>query len=67
MDRLVIKKHAKDPTIFEGWDISDKNTSYPEMIAFQIHEDLLRDLISEEAFERLDDGEEIEFRLVEVK
>lgn len=37
-----------------------------ETLAFIIHEDNLRDLVGEDAFIRMDEGEEMLFRLEEV-
>jgi hypothetical protein len=60
---LKISKDKRCPFMYTAYQ-PEKNLG--ETLAFTIHEDNLRDLVSEDAFVRMEDGEEIEFRMEEV-
>lgn len=61
---ITITKDGRDPCEYSAYY---PNHEYGELRAFIIHEDALLSLVGIEAMEKLEEGDEVKFRLVEVK
>lgn len=55
---ITIKKHAKSHDMYEVWS---------KRLSTVIHEDDVLDMVDIDTYRRLDNGEELHFKLVEVE
>jgi hypothetical protein len=61
---IIVKKHPTDPDMYEGYV---KDYAGKVYLANVTHEDMINLCVTHEQMERLENGEEIKFKLVEVE